>query len=361
MKREFRQAWRSNLIEIEPYVPGEQISAPGLIKLNTNENPYPPSPKVAEALSDFSVDALRKYPDGGSGALTAALAAYHRLPKDMVYVGNGSDEVLAVAFRACFCGDDPVLFPDITYSFYPVWCRLFQIPFQEIPLDGAFCISPRGFHRPNGGIVLTNPNAPVGIGVGQSFVEDLLEANRSSVVIADEAYAAFGGYSAVGLLEKYENLLIVNTFSKSRSLAGMRIGYALGSPPLIRALEAVRDAFNSYPLNMIAQVAGVASLSDESYYQERVRAIVETREESVKTLKALGFHMTESLSNFLFITHPEADAKDLYEYLKANNILVRWWAKPRIRDYLRVTVGTGEEMAVLMEKMRQFLIRKAKD
>lgn len=352
-----RPDWRGNLIEIEPYVPGEQFSSPGLIKLNTNENPFPPSPGSINALRGLDGEDLRRYPDGDGGPLREALGRSLRIGGDNVFVAGGSDEVLAFAFKACFNGRLPIIFPDITYSFYPVWCRLFGIPYREVPLDGGFRIKAEDYGVANGGIVLANPNAPTGISEGLPFLEKILSMNEGSVVIVDEAYAAFGGESAIGLLSRFENLLVVNTFSKSRSLAGMRIGYAAGSRALIDSLRAVKDAFNSYPLSAAAQRAGVACLEDEAYYREKAMEICRLRDKYSARLKGLGFKLTDSSANFLFAAHPEIDAGRLYSWLKDRNILVRWWDKPRIRNHVRITVGREEDMDILISNISEYIER----
>jgi histidinol-phosphate aminotransferase len=356
MKKEISQSdWRKNVIRIEPYVPGEQMSAPGLIKLNTNENPFPPSPQVRTAIRSFSVGDLRRYPDSDGRGLRRALARHFHLPEAGVFVGNGSDEVLGLAFRAFFNGGLPVLFPDITYSFYPVWCNLFGIPYEEIPLDAQFRIQTVSYDRPNGGIVIANPNAPTGIGEGQAFVEALMESNRDAVVIIDEAYGAFGCWSATALLSRYDNLLVTKTFSKSRSLAGMRLGFALGSAALIETLSSVKNAFNSYPVSSVAQKVGMAVLRDDAYYQGKIEKIMRTRYNYIKILREMGFTVLESLANFLFVSHEQVPARNLYESLKEKNILVRWWEKPRIDNYLRITIGTEREMAALVAGIREYI------
>ena len=280
--------WKQNLRQIEPYVPGEQSSDPDRIKLNANENPYPPAPGVEAVLRSYDPAALCLYPDANARLLKASIARHYGVAPEQVFVGNGSDDVLALAFQSFFCSDKPILYPDITYSFYPVWCDLFRIPYENMPLDEDFCVNVRDYDKPNGGIVLPNPNAPTGRGVTLEFLEDLLQHNQDCVVIIDEAYVDFGAQSAVPLLDKYENLLIVQTTSKSRSLAGMRIGYALGSETLISTLEAVKNSYNSYTMDAIALAVGEASIRDEDYFQQTCRKVSTTRDRSAEALRALG-------------------------------------------------------------------------
>ncbi|MDR2156902.1 MAG: aminotransferase class I/II-fold pyridoxal phosphate-dependent enzyme [Clostridiales Family XIII bacterium] len=347
-------AWRENLLRIAPYVPGEQKETPTLIKLNTNENPYPPSPAVTEAIRAFHVDALRRYPVVDAGALRRTLADYCGVSAQEVFVGNGSDEVLALAFKTCFNSEKPVLFPDITYSFFPVWCRFFGIPFEEIPLSDSFRIEARAYAVPNGGVVIANPNAPTGLGEGKDFVESLLEANRDSVVIIDEAYGAFGAYSAVPLIRKYDNLLVSQTFSKSRSLAGLRLGFCFGSAELIAALDDAKNAFNSYTVSNLALEAGKAAVADDAYFREQLAKVVRTRDKTAQALRGMGFTVTESLANFLFVTRAETSARALYAYLKEHNILVRHFDRPRIENFLRITVGTDGDMDALLGKISEY-------
>jgi histidinol-phosphate aminotransferase len=345
--------FEDKLIDIEPYIPGEQSESPGLIKLNTNENPFPPSPAVGAALAAFDADELLRYPSPDARELRAAVAEYHGVSAGRVFVGNGSDEVLACAFRAFFNARLPVVFPDITYSFYPVWCRLFGIPYREIPLDDDFRIRAEGYAEPNGGVVLCNPNAPTSIGESAAFIEGIVRSNQSSVVIADEAYGEFGGESALGLTEKYANLLVTRSFSKARSLAGLRIGYAVGSELLIGRLTAVKDSFNSYTTDRVAIAAGVAALKDEAYYRAKLVELTALRDTYAALFRERGFAVADSKTNFLFMRHESRKAADLYRWLKEKNILVRYFAKPRIDDYLRVTVGTDEQMGVLADALEE--------
>ena len=345
----------AKLRRIDPYVPGEQPQSENIIKLNANENPYPPAPGVQQALRSFDASRLALYPDANGKALKTALANRFGLKSSQVFLGNGSDDVLALAFQSFFCSGEPILYPDITYSFYPVWCDLFRIPYGTVPLDENFCVCIRDYDRPNGGIVLPNPNAPTGRGASLDFLEDLLQHNADCVVIIDEAYVDFGAQSAVPLLEKYENLLIVQTMSKSRSLAGLRIGYALGSETLIATLEAVKNSYNSYTMDAVALAAGEAAVADEAYFQETCRKVMATRERAAEELRKLGFTVSPSLTNFLFVTHPKKEAPVIFEYLRQKNIFIRYFKLPRIDNYLRITVGTDEQMDRMIEELRAFL------
>ena len=343
------------LRKIDPYVPGEQPKTANIIKLNANENPYPPAPGVTEVLRTFDAAKLAVYPDANAKALKTAVAERFSLNPSQVFLGNGSDDVLALAFQSFFCSDKPILYPDITYSFYPVWCDLFRIPYETLPLDEDFCVNVRDYDKPNGGIVLPNPNAPTGRGVSLDFLEDLLQHNRDCVVIIDEAYVDFGAQSAVPLLDKYENLLIVQTTSKSRSLAGMRIGFALGSETLISTLEAVKNSYNSYTMDAIALAVGEASIRDEAYFQETCRKVSATRDRAADELRALGFTVLPSLTNFLFVTHPRMAAPDIFAALREKGIFIRYFKLPRIDNYLRITVGTDEQMNALIAALKDIL------
>lgn len=346
---------RKRLRRIDPYVPGEQPQSDDIIKLNANESPYPPAPGVQQALRDFDASRLALYPDANGKALKTALANRFGVKPSQVFLGNGSDDVLALAFQSFFCSDEPVLYPDITYSFYPVWCDLFRIPYETVPLDENFCVNIRDYDRPNGGIVLPNPNAPTGRGVSLAFLEDLLQHNADCVVIIDEAYVDFGAQSAVPLIEKYENLLVVQTMSKSRSLAGLRIGYALSSETLIATLEAVKNSYNSYTMDAVALAAGEAAVADEAYFQETCRKVVATRERTADALRGLGFVVPPSLTNFLFVTHPDKNASDIFAALRERGIFIRYFKLPRIDNYLRITVGTDEQMDRLIDALRDLL------
>lgn len=343
------------LRRIDPYVPGEQPQTADIIKLNANENPYPPAPGVQEALRTFDASSLALYPDANGKRLKAALAERFGVKPSQVFLGNGSDDVLALAFQSFFCSDKPILYPDITYSFYPVWCDLFRIPYETMPLDEDFCVNIRDYDRPNGGVVLPNPNAPTGRGLSLDALEDLLQHNADCVVIIDEAYVDFGAQSAVPLLDKYENLLVVQTMSKSRSLAGLRIGYALGSETLIATLEAVKNSYNSYTMDALALAAGEASVRDEDYFRQSCAKVIATRERAAEALRELGFTVLPSLTNFLFVTHPKKEASVIFEYLRQKNIFIRYFNLPRIEKYLRITVGTDEQMDKLIATLEEFL------
>lgn len=346
--------WEANIRKVVPYVPGEQPDQQQMIKLNTNENPYPPAPGVMESLYAFDGDRLRLYPDPEATMLVDALAKRYRVCPQQVFVGVGSDDVLAMAFLTFFYSERPVLFPDITYSFYDVWAELLRIPYQKVPLDENFRIRKEDYRIPNGGIVFPNPNAPTGELESLEDIEDILRHNRDVIVIVDEAYIDFGGRSALPLISQYENLLVVQTFSKSRSLAGMRIGYAFGSPELIRYLNDVKFSFNSYTMNQLTLAAGTAALEDEAYFRKTVHKIKATRERMKEAFRKLGFAFGDSQSNFLFVTHPHVSAKELYEALKQVHIYVRYFAKPRIDNYLRITIGTDEQMDALVDFLRTY-------
>ena len=335
---------------IAPYTAGAQPKNKNIIKLNTNENPYPPSPAVLAALASFDATSLRRYPRPDGGALRTAAAQVHSLPESHVFCGNGSDEVLAFAFAAFFNG--PVMFPDVTYSFYPVWAAMFDIPYTLLPLSDDFSI-PAEQLKANG-IVLANPNAPTGMALPLSDIETVLRQNSESVVIVDEAYAAFGAQSADTLIDRYPNLLVVKTLSKSHSLAGMRIGYALGQPHLIGGLERIKDSFNSYPLDAIAQAVGSAALRDTAYYDDIAKKIIATRNESAQRLTDIGYTVCPSCANFLFATHPTYSAAALQTYLEQHNIFVRRWDAPRISNYLRISVGTDAQMDTLIQALAAY-------
>lgn len=347
------KAWKNNIRSVVPYVPGEQPKSSNTIKLNTNENPYPPSPKVMELCS--RIDDLRLYPDPEAGKLVEALAAYKGLNRNQVFVGVGSDDVLAMAFLTFFNSDRPILFPDITYSFYDVWAELFRIPYETRPLDDNFFIRKEDYYGENGGVIFPNPNAPTGVLMPLSEICDILDHNQDVIVIVDEAYIDFGGVSALSLLSSYENLLIVQTFSKSRSMAGMRIGYAMGSPELIKAMNDVKYSFNSYTMNRPSILLGAASIEDEEYFQETTQKIIHTREWVKEELRDLGFVFPDSAANFIFASHKTVPAKEIFEAARAENIYVRYFARERIDNYLRITIGTDEEMKALIDFLKRFL------
>ena len=346
--------WETYVRKVEPYVPGEQPKHK-VIKLNTNENPYPPSPNVQKIIDGFDAEQLRLYPDPEVSELIAAIAKNKGLEKEQVFVGVGSDDVLAMSFLTFFGSEQPILFPDITYSFYDVWAELFRIPYEQIPLQEDFRICIDDYKRKNGGIVIPNPNAPTGIAESLDAIEEIIAANQDSVVIIDEAYVDFGTKSAQELLTTYENLLVVQTFSKSRSLAGSRIGYAMGSKKLIAYLNDCKYSFNSYTMDRLTIQVGKASMEDEPYFTEQVRRIIETREWSKEQLKKLGFDFPDSKANFIFARHKERAAEDIFAALKQRNIYVRYFKKPRIDNYLRITIGTREEMEQLMIALQEIL------
>ena len=340
--------WSPIIHDLQPYVPGEQPKAARLIKLNTNENPYGPSPQVLKAIATETSDALRLYPDPNADSLREAIAHYYRLKTDQIFVGNGSDEILAHTFLALLCHERPILFPDITYSFYPVYCRLYQVQYDLVPLDESFAINPDDYLRPNGGIIFPNPNAPTGQGLPLSAVEKILQGNRESVVVVDEAYIDFGGETAAPLIERYPNLLIIQTLSKSRSLAGLRVGFAMGQRELIVALERVKDSFNSYPLDRLAIAGAVEAMNDQEYFDTTRRRIMQTRESLAIALQRLGFMVLPSQANFVFVRHPARDAGELSRRLRERGIIVRHFRLPRIDQFLRITIGTEEACSELV-------------
>lgn len=349
------QAWEKNVRKVVPYTPGEQPDEPGMIKLNTNENPYPPSPKAEKAWREMDLSQMRLYPDPAAGMLTEAIAGEYGVKKEQVFAGVGSDDVLAMAFQTFFNSNQPILFPDITYSFYDVWAELFQIPYRCPKLNEKFEIVKEDYQQKNGGIVFPNPNAPTGIQMPLEDIEDIVRANPDVVVIVDEAYVDFGAESALPLIQKYENLLVVQTFSKSRSMAGMRIGYAFGSEKLIRYLNDVKYSFNSYTMNRPALLMGAAAVSDREYFQETIQKIQRTREWTKQELAKLGFEFADSKANFIFVTHPQYGAKELFEALRQEHIYVRYFDKPRINRYLRITIGTPQEMEILVEFLKKYI------
>lgn len=348
------KTWKNNIRRVVPYVPGEQPKLDNIIKLNTNENPYPPSPKVQKALAELDYEQLRLYPDPACEQLVDAIAKYYGLRPEQVFVGVGSDDVLAMAFMTCFNSDKPVLFPDITYSFYDVWADMLRIPYTQIPLTEDFTIRKEDYYRENGGIVFPNPNAPTGVELAQEDIEDIVRHNPDSIVIVDEAYVDFGAVSALPLIEKYDNVLVVQTFSKSRSLAGMRIGFAMGNPELIACINDVKYSYNSYTMDRTALAAGKASMEDKAYFEETVRKVVDVREWTKKELRRLGFVFGDSKANFIFAGHPEYPAAELFAALREEHIIVRYFDKPRISNYLRITVGTQEEMHKLIDFLEKY-------
>lgn len=348
------QKWKENLRNIEPYVPGEQPQNKNVIKLNTNECPYGPSPAVDKVVKDYDYNKLRLYPSFVCSDLKSALMETYPVNENEIFLGNGSDEVLALCFMTFFNSKKPVLFPDITYSFYDVWCSLYQIPYERPALDDNFRIVKEDYYKENGGVVITNPNAPTSVYMGLEDIEDIIKHNSDVIVIVDEAYIDFGGKSAVELIHKYDNLVIVQTYSKSRALAGIRVGYAMANSELINALEAVKNSFNSYTLNSLSQVIAAASARDKDYFNDCVGKIISAREWTVNELSKLGFETLPSKANFIFTTNKNISAEKLFNYLKSKNIFVRYFNKPRISEYLRITIGTLEEMEKLVEAIKEF-------
>lgn len=347
--------WEANIKRVVPYVPGDQPKGNRLIKLNTNENPYPPAPGVKRAMENMDYSLFKKYPDPAASVLVDALAEYYGTERDRIFVGVGSDDVIAMAFMTFFNSNKPVLFPDVTYSFYPVWADLFGISYETPALDEDFRIKKEDYNKKNGGIIFPNPNAPTGLYMVLDEVEEIIAHNQESVVIVDEAYIDFGGESALKLTEKYENLLVVQTFSKSRSMAGMRIGFAVGHPDLIRAMNDVKYSYNSYTMNMPSLILGAEAVRDDVYFKETTEKIVSTREKAKGRLGQLGFTFPDSMANFIFAAHKTRSAKEIYEALRGADIFVRYFDKPRIDNYLRITIGTDEEMEVLYDFLKKYL------
>ncbi len=343
--------WSPAIRSLVPYTPGEQPKVQNLIKLNTNENPYPPSPGVERVLREFQVERLRLYPDPESTALKQTVARRFQINVSQIFAGNGSDEVLALAFMAFFRQPRPLLFPDITYSFYDVYCNLLNIEHEKIRLRDDFSINLNDYPTENGGVIFANPNAPTGILLSLAEIEAFLQRNTESVVIVDEAYIDFGGESAAGLIGRFPNLLVIQTLSKSGSLAGMRVGYAMGQEELIAGLERVKNSFNSYPLDMLATATAVAALEDDDYFRNTCNKIINTRDTTRTQLEALGFQVLPSAANFLFATHPQQDAAELMAYLRNLGILVRHFKKPGIDQFLRISIGTDDEMQKLLEAL----------
>ncbi len=343
------QYWSDIVHQLDPYVPGEQPQDKQYIKLNTNENPYPPSPRVLESIQQTTEDAIKRYPDPEARALTQTLANYHQIEPGNVFLGNGSDEVLAHAFHAFF-QHKPLAYPDICYSFYPVYSQLYQTKTQLIPLNQHFEIQPDDYTKLDMGIIFPNPNAPTSLALTLGNIEKILKSS-THVVIVDEAYIDFGGQSAIELIRQYENLLVIQTFSKSRSLAGLRLGYAIGNTQLIDALNRVKNSFNSYPIDSITQASAIASIEDDTYFQQTNTKIIHTRTISTQALQALGFDVLPSSTNFIMAKHPAHNAGQLYLQLKEKGILVRYFNKPRINEYIRITIGTDEEMQHLVDEL----------
>ena len=348
-------SWEANVRKVEPYVAGEQPKDDDIIKLNTNECPYPPAPGVAKRAEEMNCGDLRLYPDMNAEKLVNSLSEYYHVDPAKIFVGVGSDDVLAMSFMTFFNSDKPILFPDITYSFYDVWAELYRIPYKTCALTDDFHMKKEDYMVPNGGVIFPNPNAPTGVLESVDMIEEIIRENRDVVVIIDEAYVDFGGESVLPLIDKYDNLLVVQTFSKSRALAGMRIGFAMGSEKLIGYLKDAKFSFNSYTLNMPAIEMGVEAVKDDAYFKKTVNRIIATRERVKGELKELGFDFTDSKSNFLFATHKTVPAGELFRVLKENGIYVRYWNKKRIDNRLRITIGTDEQMDRLISFLKEYL------
>ncbi len=347
--------WSPFVKGLVPYVPGEQPKLTKLVKLNTNENPYGPSPKAVAAMQAELGDSLRLYPDPNSDRLKQAVADYYGVSTAQVFVGNGSDEVLAHAFHGLFQNGRPLLFPDVTYSFYPVYCGLYGIPYEALALGEQFQIRVEDYARPNGGIIFPNPNAPTGCLLPLEAIERMLQASSDSVVVVDEAYIDFGGETAIKLVDRYPNLLVTQTLSKSRSLAGLRVGIAVGHPDLIEALERVKNSFNSYPLDRMAIVGAAAAFEDEAYFRETCQRVIDSREQLVASLAGLGFEVLPSAANFVFARHPQKDAGELAAALREHGVIVRHFKQQRIAQFLRITIGNPEQNQALLDALGQVL------
>lgn len=349
------QFWSKIVHQLTPYTPGEQPKIDNLIKLNTNESPYPPSPKVFDAINNVVDDRLRLYPDPNSDALKQSIADFYQLQPNQIFVGNGSDEVLAHAFMGLLKQDKPLLYPDITYSFYPVYCGLYEVDYKTIPLTEQFKIEPGDYNIENGAIIFPNPNAPTGRLLALDAIEQILQTNLTSVVVVDEAYIDFGGQSAASLVNDYPNLLVVQTLSKSRALAGLRIGFAMGHPDLIEGLERVKNSFNSYPIDSVAIAAGVAAMDDKEYFEDICNKVIATRKSLVEFLEDNNFEVIPSAANFVFTKHKTMNAEDIALKLREQKIIVRYFNKPRINQYLRITVGSEEQNQTLCHALNSIL------
>ena len=352
--------WENKVRKVVPYTPGEQPKIGGIIKLNTNENPYPPSPAAKAALEAFDTDEMRLYPAPDASELVDAIAETYGVKSSQVFVGVGSDDVISMAFMTFFNSGEPVLFPDITYSFYDVWADVYRIPYRQIPLTADFRINADDYIQPNGGIIFPNPNAPTGVLESVDMIEKIVKANPDSVVIIDEAYIDFGGTSVLPLTAKYENLLVVQTFSKSRNMAGMRIGFAIGSEKLIKYMNDVKFSVNSYTMNRVTIKCGAAAVRDKAYLEKTSKKIIATRETAKKELAKRGFTFPDSMSNFIFAKPSKASAKTVFEKLKERKIFVRFWDKPVIGDYLRITIGTDDEMNALYKALDEIFEEEGK-
>ena len=348
------KAFEKNIRKVEPYVPGEQPQHK-VIKLNTNENPYPPAPGVTKVLENLDTDRLRLYPDPTCKMLVEELADFYGVNADQVFVGVGSDDVLAMCFLTFFNSEKPIFFPDITYSFYKVWAELYRIPYECQKLDENFRLVKEDYFKENGGIIFPNPNAPTSLYEELDVVEEIIAKNPDVIVIIDEAYIDFAGASALELIDKYDNLVVVQTFSKARSMAGMRIGYAISNPTLIKYLNDAKYSFNSYTMNQTSLICGVEAVKDRQYFEETVAKIIETRDWAIEELRRLGFECLDSSANFIFAKHPQCDAKELFKALKENDIFVRFWGSKRIEQYMRISVGTREEMESLLAFLKKHM------
>ncbi len=348
--------WENNIRKVVPYVPGEQPKLLDVIKLNTNENPYPPAPGVEKVLREFDVDSLRLYPDPLVSDLVKAIADFYGLNENQVFTGVGSDDVLAMIFMTFFNSEKPLIFPDITYSFYDVWAEMLRIPYETIALDDEFKINPEDYYRENGGVIFPNPNAPTGELLSLDMVEDIIKHNSDVIVVVDEAYIDFGGVSALPLIDKYDNVIVVQTFSKSRSLAGSRVGYAMANPVLIKYLNDVKYSFNSYTMDRITIAAATEAVKDREYFEATTAKVIKTREWTKNELARLGFEFGDSKSNFIFARHPKMSGQDLFDKLKAEKVFVRHFSKPeRIADYLRISIGTDQQMQKLISILERIL------
>ncbi|MDF2522824.1 MAG: histidinol-phosphate transaminase [Clostridiales bacterium] len=350
--------WSETVKKLVPYVPGEQPRDRKYIKINTNENPYPPSPRVIEAIKRVADERLKLYPDPTCDGLKDELAKYYGVEKDQVFVGNGSDEILAFSFQAFFNPGNPILFPEVTYSFYPVYAQLFDISYRALPMNSDLSIPAAMFLQKNGGVIFPNPNAPTGMYLKQTEIKRILGGNMEKVVVIDEAYIDFGGESAVNLISEYPNLLVVKTMSKSRALAGLRVGYAFGNKELIEGLERIKNSFNSYTLDTLAIAGALEAIRDVEYFEETRAKIIRTRQHVTQELRELGFTVAESMANFVFASHDNYPAQSLFEQLKGMGILVRYFKKPNIDNYLRISIGTDEEMDIFLKSVKKIISAK---
>ena len=348
--------WNEKVKNIKPYVPGEQPKDKKYIKLNTNESPYPPAPGVKKAISESDAGDLRLYPDPDVSELKKEIAAYYNLNEDQIFVGNGSDEVLAFSYMAFFNKNDNIYYPDITYSFYTVYSDLFDLNENLIPLEKNYEINIKDYKNLDGGIIIANPNAPTSIGLKLNDIEDIIKNNINNIVIIDEAYIDFGGESAYSLINRYDNLLVIQTFSKSRSLAGMRLGFALGNKELIEGLKRIKFSFNSYTINRMSIVSGIEAIKDKKYFEEMSKKIITTREKTAVELKKIGFEVLDSKANFLFIRHKNVSGSDLYQKLREEGVLVRYFNKKNIDDFIRVTIGTDNDMDIFIKKIKKITL-----